>query len=69
MRIATVWNSICRTGSPDLSHPQELDEIQGEIDVIEGINLQKRNVVSLHTCGECQFTGIGPSNPRSNCNS
>ncbi|KAL9082977.1 MAG: hypothetical protein Q9165_008705 [Trypethelium subeluteriae] len=40
----------------------------GEIDIIEGINVQDQNVVSLHTCGSCSFTNIGGSDERSNCN-
>lgn len=40
----------------------------GEIDIIEGINKQKKNVVSLHTCGKCSFSKIGGLEQRSNCN-
>jgi hypothetical protein len=40
----------------------------GEIDIIEGINDQSQNVVSLHTCGACKFTKIGGLDERSNCN-
>ncbi|KAF4997042.1 hypothetical protein FDECE_12220 [Fusarium decemcellulare] len=40
----------------------------GEIDIIEGINVQNQNVVSLHTCGACSFTNIGGTDGRSNCN-
>ena len=40
----------------------------GEIDIIEGINDQSQNVVSLHTCGSCTFTKIGGLDERSNCN-
>ncbi|KAL9561237.1 hypothetical protein ACKAV7_014592 [Fusarium commune] len=40
----------------------------GEIDIIEGINDQSRNVVSLHTCGTCSFTKIGGIEGRPNCN-
>ncbi|KAJ4118853.1 hypothetical protein NW768_010591 [Fusarium equiseti] len=40
----------------------------GEIDIIEGINDQSQNVVSLHTCGACKFTNIGGLDERSNCN-
>lgn len=40
----------------------------GEIDLIEGINIQDSNVVSLHTCGSCSFTDIGGSEERPNCN-
>ncbi|EWZ32449.1 hypothetical protein FOCG_13092 [Fusarium oxysporum f. sp. radicis-lycopersici 26381] len=40
----------------------------GEIDIIEGINDQSQNVVSLHTCGTCKFTKIGGLDERPNCN-
>lgn len=40
----------------------------GEIDIIEGINKQPRNDVSLHTCGECSFSNIGGTNERTDCN-
>ncbi|KAJ4055402.1 hypothetical protein NW760_001369 [Fusarium oxysporum] len=40
----------------------------GEIDIIEGINDQSQNVVSLHTCGACKFTKIGGLDERPNCN-
>ncbi|RGP80043.1 mixed-linked glucanase precursor mlg1 [Fusarium longipes] len=40
----------------------------GEIDIIEGINDQSQNVVSLHTCGACKFTNIGGLDQRDNCN-
>ncbi|KAH7141844.1 concanavalin A-like lectin/glucanase domain-containing protein [Dactylonectria macrodidyma] len=40
----------------------------GEIDIIEGINKQTQNVVSLHTCGACRFTKIGGIDGRPNCN-
>ncbi|OAA56212.1 glycoside hydrolase family 16 protein [Niveomyces insectorum RCEF 264] len=33
------------------------EEPMGEIDVIEGINHQKDNTISLHTCDRCKFTG------------
>ncbi|KAK3936336.1 concanavalin A-like lectin/glucanase domain-containing protein [Diplogelasinospora grovesii] len=39
----------------------------GEIDIIEGAMHQLNNIVSLHTCGTCQFTFSG-TDPRSNCN-
>ncbi|KAI9695779.1 MAG: hypothetical protein M1820_008452 [Bogoriella megaspora] len=37
----------------------------GEVDLVEGINVQSQNVVSLHTCGTCSFDNLGE---RSNCN-
>ncbi|KAF7563372.1 hypothetical protein G7046_g706 [Stylonectria norvegica] len=40
----------------------------GEVDIIEGINMQTANDVSLHTCGTCSFTKIGGLNQRTNCN-
>lgn len=40
----------------------------GEIDIIEGINLQSENIVSLHTCGKCSFKRIGGTDERSDCN-
>lgn len=40
----------------------------GEIDIIEGINMQDSNDVSLHTCGACKFSKIGGINERTNCN-
>jgi hypothetical protein len=40
----------------------------GEIDIIEGINKQDSNDVSLHTCGACTFENIGGRNPRKDCN-
>ena len=39
----------------------------GEIDIIENINTESRNIVSLHTCGECNVTLTG-TNPRPDCN-
>ncbi|KAF4976234.1 hypothetical protein FZEAL_7072 [Fusarium zealandicum] len=44
------------------------EDLVGEIDIIEGINLQDANVVSLHTCGACSFSNIGGIDGRSNCN-
>ncbi|KAK0629508.1 glycoside hydrolase family 16 protein [Bombardia bombarda] len=42
----------------------------GEIDIIEGINNQANDIVSLHTCGACSFNFSGQrgTDPRSNCN-
>lgn len=40
----------------------------GEIDIIENINMQTQNIVSLHTCGQCTFTNIGGTDERANCN-
>lgn len=42
----------------------------GEIDVVEGgadAGLQARNIVSLHTCGACEFEGIGGEDERPDC--
>ncbi len=39
----------------------------GEIDIIEGTNLQSNNIVSLHTCGSCSFQLSG-TDPRGDCN-
>ncbi|KAJ3535840.1 hypothetical protein NM208_g6967 [Fusarium decemcellulare] len=40
----------------------------GEIDIIEGVNFQDTNIVSLHTCGTCSFSKIGGTDGRPNCN-
>ncbi len=41
----------------------------GEIDIIEGINHQADNIISLHTCDKCRFTsGSQTGNDlRANC--
>ncbi|KAJ3495755.1 hypothetical protein NLG97_g3159 [Lecanicillium saksenae] len=55
-----VWPSIW-------SYNNEEDPV-GEIDLIEGMNLQDSNIVSLHTCGTCSFSNIGGLDERANCN-
>ncbi|KAM7218410.1 Concanavalin A-like lectin/glucanase domain containing protein [Rhypophila decipiens] len=39
----------------------------GEIDIIEGVSNQPRNVVSFHTCGTCSFSFTDQERPTS-CN-
>lgn len=39
----------------------------GEVDIIEGAMFQQENIVSLHTCGSCEFTKIGGVDERNNC--
>jgi hypothetical protein len=42
----------------------------GEVDIIEGAMFMPNNIVSLHTCGACQFDLSGQlgTDPRSDCN-
>ncbi|KAF7539730.1 hypothetical protein G7Z17_g12368 [Cylindrodendrum hubeiense] len=65
--IANMPGTACGIWPSFWSYNFEEDPV-GEIDIIEGINDQSQNVVSLHTCGACSFSKIGGIDGRSNCN-
>ena len=46
----------CQPDDGNISWTFNFDEDPyGEIDIIEGVMTQPDNIVSLHTCGPCQF--------------
>ncbi|KPM44869.1 hypothetical protein AK830_g1593 [Neonectria ditissima] len=65
--IAHMPGSICGVWPSFWAYNFKEDPV-GEIDIIEGISKQTENVVSLHTCGACNFTKIGGTDERPNCN-
>ena len=66
----------CASSRADMSgcswtYNNEEDPMTAEIDIIEGTNFQANNIISLHTCGPCNFTTAAGSqtgnNIRTNC--